>query len=97
MFNRKFNWINYKYLCCFNKKNSFTSFTTTNNHNDNKLALELAATLNLPGTGGSDAHCIKDIGRCYTEFFTPLQTLNDLIAALKAGEYLARNSGALKK
>ncbi len=68
-----------------------------NNHNDNKLALELAATLNLPGTGGSDAHCIKDIGRCYTEFFTPLQTLNDLIAALKAGEYLARNSGALKK
>lgn len=63
-----------------------------NNRADNKLALELAAKLNLPGTGGSDAHCISDIGRCYTEFFSPLQNLAELITALKSGNYRAVNN-----
>ena len=30
-------------------------------------ALETAEMLNLPGTGGSDAHRARDIGRCFTE------------------------------
>jgi len=56
-----------------------------NNNGENKSALELAASLNLPGIGGSDAHCIEDIGRCYTRFFSPVKTLADLIKAIRTG------------
>lgn len=56
-----------------------------NRAGENKSALELAATMGLPSTGGSDAHRPVEIGRCYTVFTVPLFTLSDLVAALKAG------------
>lgn len=58
------------------------------NHNgDNKSAMQIASEMNLPGTAGSDAHRIEEIGRCYTEFAFPIRNLSELIQTLKAGEY----------
>ena len=58
----------------------------------NRAALELAASAMLPGTGGSDAHHLFQIGRCYTLFEDRLETDEDLVQALKRGrcrgEYL---------
>ncbi len=56
-----------------------------NRNGENKNALELAEEMNLPGIGGSDAHRIEEIGRCYTEFSVPVSNLSDLIHALKHG------------
>ncbi len=52
---------------------------------ENRLAMELARKLNLPCTGGSDAHFISEIGRCYTIFTVSLRDVSGLVAALKAG------------
>ena len=52
---------------------------------ENRLAMELAQKLNLPCTGGSDAHFISEIGRCYTFFTVPVRNVSGLVAALKAG------------
>lgn len=44
---------------------------TRNGHtrpHGNDLAAELAASLCVPTTGGSDAHHAPDVGRCFTEF-----------------------------
>ncbi len=57
-----------------------------NKNSDNKQALQLAASLNLPGTGGSDAHCIEEIGRGYTEFDIPVYNVDDLVNAIKTGQ-----------
>lgn len=62
-------------------------FNGGNRHGENILAIELAETLSLPGTGGSDAHCVEEIGRCYTEFESSFSTLPELILALKSGQY----------
>ena len=59
----------------------------------NRDALELARLLKLPGTGGSDAHSLHEIGRCYTEFSVPVRTEQDLIAALLSGSMRACNGG----
>ncbi len=58
-----------------------------NQHGENRSALEMATAMNLPGTGGSDAHRVEEIGRCYTEFAAPVRTLHELLKALKCGEY----------
>ena len=34
----------------------------------NEKARQLSQKLSLPGTGGSDAHCAKELGGCVTEF-----------------------------
>lgn len=56
---------------------------------ENRLARELAKKLNLPCTGGSDAHSTTEIGRAYTFFTTPVRTMAGLVAALKAGQCYA--------
>lgn len=50
----------------------------------NEKARQLAAGLHLPGTGGSDAHCAKELGGCVTEF-TCEPSLSALKAALLEG------------
>lgn len=51
----------------------------------NEKARQLAAGLHLPGTGGSDAHCAKELGGCVTEF-TCEPSLSALKAALLSGQ-----------
>jgi predicted metal-dependent phosphoesterase TrpH len=52
---------------------------------ENSFASEVAATLGLPVTGGSDAHEVSEVGLYATRFLTPIRNENELVNALKAG------------
>ncbi len=54
---------------------------------ENSLAREVASGLNLPATGGSDAHDKSTIGCYVTVFSRPVNNEEELLAALKSGEY----------
>ena len=53
---------------------------------ENQKALEACQRLGLIAVGGSDAHRARDIGRCATWFPSPVTSLQELVAALKAGD-----------
>ncbi len=57
-----------------------------NMHPFNAKAVEVAGSLNLPYTGGSDAHASHEVGSCYTAFNTAV-TVENLVSLLKGGEY----------
>ena len=61
-----------------------------NGDSDNRLALDAAVQLGLPGLGGSDCHRSAAVGRCATEFLEPVSDMASFIAAIRAG----RCSGA---
>lgn len=61
-----------------------------NNGEENKSARELARMMNLPGTGGSDAHRVEEIGRGYTVFEHPVRTITELVKALKSGHFTSK-------
>ena len=52
---------------------------------ENAFSGHVCALVGKPTTAGTDAHAISDIGRCATHFEDRIQTLDDLIGALKAG------------
>lgn len=52
----------------------------------NKKAVEKAEELQLPFTGGSDAHVPHEVGACFTEFCDRV-TYDNFITLLKAGSY----------
>lgn len=52
----------------------------------NSRAVETARMLNLPYTGGSDAHSAGEVGSCYT-VFQDTATDDNLIELLKKGNY----------
>ncbi|MBW3013324.1 ADP-ribosylglycohydrolase family protein [Candidatus Woesearchaeota archaeon] len=62
---------------------------------DNKKGQEAAAKLDLPGTGGSDAHCPGEVGVFFTEFENPVRTIEELVAEIKKGKFKARNGRVL--
>lgn len=41
----------------------------------------------LPPIGGSDSHALHEVGTAATEFGANIETLQDLIAALRSGDY----------
>ena len=43
------------------------------------------------GIGGSDSHIVSRIGSCATEFEDDIATMDDLVAALRAGRCEARS------
>ncbi len=53
---------------------------------ENRRAERLGDGLGIPGTGGSDAHCLDELGRVVTHIERPVQSRSDLIAALRAGD-----------
>jgi hypothetical protein len=55
-------------------------------HAFNVRAIEAARALNLPFTGGSDAHAAGEVGSCYTEFDDEV-TSDDFVLLLKRGNY----------
>lgn len=57
-----------------------------NLHAFNAKAIHQAGKLNLPFTGGSDAHAINEIGSCVTEF-CDMVTHDNFINLLKKGNY----------
>lgn len=52
---------------------------------ENEKALEAAGILGLSSIGGSDCHRIEDVGKAFTEFQVPVHTMEEMIAAIKAG------------
>jgi predicted metal-dependent phosphoesterase TrpH len=52
----------------------------------NLRAIETAGAMNIPYTGGSDAHVPEEVGSCYTEFDHAV-TPENFIDALKRGKY----------
>lgn len=55
-------------------------------HAYNTRAIKAAKALNLPYTGGSDAHLPQEVGLCYTEFEHAI-TDDNFIDQLRAGNY----------
>jgi predicted metal-dependent phosphoesterase TrpH len=56
---------------------------------DNEMARGVAEKLELPGTGGSDAHNLDDIGTYVTVFEQNIQDESQLVEALHAGIFTA--------
>ena len=54
---------------------------------ENQDAQRLAEILGLPGVGGSDAHSVERVGMCVTHFSDRIQSDEQLVMALKSGEY----------
>ena len=52
---------------------------------ENQFAADLRNQLGLPGTGGSDAHRLHQIGTAATLFHRPIASLEDFISEVKAG------------
>jgi len=53
--------------------------------NINRMAENLAKTMNLPGVAGSDAHYIDELWTVYTEIQAPLD-INEILKAIKNGK-----------
>lgn len=54
---------------------------------NNQKALLAAEELNLPISGGSDAHTVEEIGNFVTKFDVVINSEESLVAALKAGQF----------
>lgn len=61
----------------------------------NELARNAALKLNLPGTGGSDAHSILTVGECLTFFEDQIRNEEELIVAIKERKFHAQNNSGL--
>jgi ADP-ribosylglycohydrolase/predicted metal-dependent phosphoesterase TrpH len=62
---------------------------------DNKKAKKAAQKMKLSGSGGSDAHFPSAVGRFFTEFTVPIKTIEDLVEAIKKGQFRARDGRVL--
>jgi predicted metal-dependent phosphoesterase TrpH len=56
---------------------------------ENDMARKVAEKLDLPGTGGSDAHRIDEIGTWTTVFDDDINNENELVQELQAGRFRA--------
>jgi predicted metal-dependent phosphoesterase TrpH len=54
--------------------------------NENRFCGQVAEALKLPVTGGSDAHLAEEVGVYATRFSKIIETEDDLMAALRAGD-----------
>jgi predicted metal-dependent phosphoesterase TrpH len=54
---------------------------------DNDMAARVAARIGLPGTGGSDAHRVDEVGRWVTDFERSIENERELVEELRAGRF----------
>jgi len=73
----------------FRSVNALEVFNGKVTPSENEFARQVAAALGLPGTGGSDAHAASEVGQYATEFMAPLRNEDDLVDALRSGNYRA--------
>ena len=59
-----------------------------NNDSENLLAMNYAKQNKYQTVGGSDAHTLKDVGKCLTLFKENISCESDLISALKESKYM---------
>jgi predicted metal-dependent phosphoesterase TrpH len=55
----------------------------------NQYAQDIASDLGLPGTGGSDAHAIWQVGKCVTVFERDINNQEELLRELREGRFKA--------
>ena len=60
---------------------------------ENDMAIKVAAQLGLPGTAGSDAHSLDEVGKWITEFEKEIQNEQELVEELRAGRFTIVNEG----
>ena len=58
---------------------------------EDKIAIDNAKDLGYLGIGGSDSHIVSHVGRCATRFSHKISNMDELVSALKAGEFEAVN------
>jgi len=58
---------------------------------EDQIAIDNAGQLGYRGIGGSDSHIVSHVGRCATRFDADIQTMDELVAALKSGQFEAMN------
>jgi predicted metal-dependent phosphoesterase TrpH len=56
---------------------------------ENDMAAQVAARLGLPGTAGSDAHEVNEVGKWTTEFERKIENEQQLVEELRAGRFAA--------
>ena len=56
---------------------------------ENNYAQRVSERLNLKGTGGSDAHSVHGLGRCFTVFEDDIRSEEEFVKALRRGRYYA--------
>lgn len=56
---------------------------------EDQIAIDNAQSLGYMGIGGSDSHIVSHIGRCATRFDETIESIDDLVAALKSGKFEA--------
>jgi predicted metal-dependent phosphoesterase TrpH len=66
-------------------------FNGGSRENEDQIAIDNARELGYLGIGGSDSHIVSHIGRCATRFSQPIETEQDLVAALRRGDFEAVN------
>ncbi len=71
----------YAFCCALERINSRSS------PHENAFSARLCDFMAIPGTAGTDAHQISDIGKCATEFDRRIESIEDLIEELKAGRF----------
>jgi len=54
---------------------------------ENDMAARVTARLGLPGTAGSDAHRVDEVGKWVTDFERTIETEQELVEELKAGRF----------
>lgn len=78
---------NCRFNSVFKYVNTIEALNGKANKRQNEFSLALAKELGWKGTGGSDAHEIKDIATCATNFERKIRNREELIQELKAGRY----------
>jgi predicted metal-dependent phosphoesterase TrpH len=58
---------------------------------EDQIAIEHASQLGYRGIGGSDSHIVSHVGRCATRFDAEIKSIDDLVLALKTGQFEAVN------
>ncbi|MDA0789586.1 MAG: hypothetical protein O2780_09040 [Proteobacteria bacterium] len=59
--------------------------------NEDQIARDNAEKLGYQGIGGSDSHIVSHVGRCATRFDADIRSMDELVGALRAGEFEAVN------
>jgi predicted metal-dependent phosphoesterase TrpH len=75
---------------------TFDGFDAIETHNgvnrseQNQPAIKASLTLGLPSVGGSDCHYLHQVGRAFTQFDHNIETLEDLVREIRAGNCRGR-------
>jgi predicted metal-dependent phosphoesterase TrpH len=60
---------------------------------ENEMAARVADRLGLPGTAGSDAHRLDEVGKWVTDFEHAIENEQELIEELRAGRFTVASEG----